>query len=503
MRKYSIAMLMAATVLAPPALAQSDQNQTAATEGACQDLTAYVQRNDTDETGITADRAQRIANEGDLQTCHAALRMARGEISQIEGEENYDAEATARLRVFVPEPQVTVEQSAAEVQVEQREPQVAVNPGQPRVTVNQAEPVVRVQTQPPKITIDMPKPEILVEMPDPNVDVAMRQPRVTVNQPEPQVSVEQGQPRVEMGQQQTAEDSDQAQVNVQQQDQTTVQVDKADQARVQVEDVRPQVRYNTAEPRIEVEEAGEPQIAFNQPGEANVRFRQMTAEETQAAAEERRDAVAGYRADAREPEVGERTEAADQGAEQQATAEQSQAAVTQGRQQDDAQTATTDQEQAATQAPAADTGQAGDQDVAQETGQETGDDLAQTTGQDTGFSVVNPQERADTADQAAATETVLVSRLRDMAVLGATGDTIGDVDEILLRNGETYLIVGAGGFLGLGQKDVALPLSDMTIRGDTLVMRQITDEEVENMQEFDRTEFQPVADEQSVEIRSE
>ena len=55
------------------------------------------------------------------------------------------------------------------------------------------------------------------------------------------------------------------------------------------------------------------------------------------------------------------------------------------------------------------------------------------------------------------------SRLMGIDVYGADNQKIGDVDEVLVdRQGKIHgLVVGVGGFLGIGQKDVAIPFDQV------------------------------------------
>jgi sporulation protein YlmC with PRC-barrel domain len=55
------------------------------------------------------------------------------------------------------------------------------------------------------------------------------------------------------------------------------------------------------------------------------------------------------------------------------------------------------------------------------------------------------------------------SRLMGIDVYGADNQKIGDIDEVLVdRQGKIHgLVVGVGGFLGLGQKDVAIPFDQV------------------------------------------
>ena len=55
------------------------------------------------------------------------------------------------------------------------------------------------------------------------------------------------------------------------------------------------------------------------------------------------------------------------------------------------------------------------------------------------------------------------SRLMGVDVYGSDNQKIGDIDEVLLdRDGRIHaVVVGIGGFLGIGQKDVALPFGQL------------------------------------------
>src|ERR671921_2414903 len=55
------------------------------------------------------------------------------------------------------------------------------------------------------------------------------------------------------------------------------------------------------------------------------------------------------------------------------------------------------------------------------------------------------------------------SKLMGIDVYGADNQKIGDVDEVLVdRQGKIHgVVVGVGGFLGIGQKDVAIPFDQV------------------------------------------
>jgi PRC-barrel domain len=79
-----------------------------------------------------------------------------------------------------------------------------------------------------------------------------------------------------------------------------------------------------------------------------------------------------------------------------------------------------------------------------------------------------------------------VEKLEDMALYNARGDKMGEVEEVVSGPGNAlYLIVAHGGFLGLGQKQVAMPIEQVAMRGDRLVAETVTDEQIRAMPSFD------------------
>jgi sporulation protein YlmC with PRC-barrel domain len=63
---------------------------------------------------------------------------------------------------------------------------------------------------------------------------------------------------------------------------------------------------------------------------------------------------------------------------------------------------------------------------------------------------------------------VSAKELLDAAVVNSANETVGDINDVLLdRDGKVAaVIVGVGGFLGMGEKDVALPYDQLTFAKD-------------------------------------
>lgn len=92
--------------------------------------------------------------------------------------------------------------------------------------------------------------------------------------------------------------------------------------------------------------------------------------------------------------------------------------------------------------------------------------------------------------------TFLASTLMDASIINATGDSIGDVDDLVVTaEGQiTGVVVGVGGFLGVGEKLVALEMSRLNIQfdddGDLVFSVNETEEALENAPAFVTSEEQ-------------
>ncbi|MGP9822481.1 PRC-barrel domain-containing protein [Salinarimonas sp. NSM] len=63
-----------------------------------------------------------------------------------------------------------------------------------------------------------------------------------------------------------------------------------------------------------------------------------------------------------------------------------------------------------------------------------------------------------------------------------SGDIIGTVDKIVLGpDRERWVVFDHGGFLGLDERKVALPLARVTQRGDDFYVRGVTEEDIRNL----------------------
>jgi sporulation protein YlmC with PRC-barrel domain len=98
-----------------------------------------------------------------------------------------------------------------------------------------------------------------------------------------------------------------------------------------------------------------------------------------------------------------------------------------------------------------------------------------------------PDKRAD-AKMAAGQ--ISASKLLNESVLNQANESIGDINDVILDNSGKVVsvVVGVGGFLGMGEKDVALSFDQLTFAtdndGDLTVTTNATKESLQAAPEY-------------------
>jgi sporulation protein YlmC with PRC-barrel domain len=82
-------------------------------------------------------------------------------------------------------------------------------------------------------------------------------------------------------------------------------------------------------------------------------------------------------------------------------------------------------------------------------------------------------------------------KLSGKSVVTAEGEEIGEIDEVgySSTHQERVAVIEAGGFLGVGEKRIAVPLSELQIGTDDDVQTTMTRESIEMQEEFDEAGF--------------
>jgi len=112
-----------------------------------------------------------------------------------------------------------------------------------------------------------------------------------------------------------------------------------------------------------------------------------------------------------------------------------------------------------------------------------------------------PAEVADSTQPIAPIHPTLASAIIGRSVYSSTdpeSDNIGDVNDLIVdEKGEvTHAIVGVGGFLGIGEKNVAVPFDQLKVvenNGDFRLVYDATKDQLKAEPAFDRTAYDPAA----------
>jgi sporulation protein YlmC with PRC-barrel domain len=100
---------------------------------------------------------------------------------------------------------------------------------------------------------------------------------------------------------------------------------------------------------------------------------------------------------------------------------------------------------------------------------------------------------------------IQASRIKNMVVYNEKGARLGEVERIVqTQDGKQHLIVGVGGFLGLGERRVAISSGDVAMRGDRLILENMSEEQLKRMPPVDRNsrEFRDIDGNATIELSS-
>lgn len=402
----------------------------------------------------------RVAQVGSITTDGAAAQVQRAtdDAAQVESTDEatetvqikQEATIEGEVRVTLPNPQVDIEQSPADISVRDSAPDVTIDQAQPKIVVRQAQPIIKVQMAQPTITVEQPAPEIIITMPDPGVNVASAQPQVEVNIPEPRVTVRQGEPQLNVDLAANMGDEADNDPGLERTDEDgTMVVSKAgmssadlapriqyvaseSQPNVTINSAEPDVQYVAADPQVQFEQGGEPKIDIISSGEPKITIQDADDDSAQA--------------DTAQPAV---------------------AAVAPAAPVAPAPVAPEQDTLAVTEVPA------GQADAEVPAGQRDPSDAFAADPSDVAYD--------DTPSQA-----VSVRDLDGLDVINGRGEELGEVGRIVQNGQDTYMIVEHGGwFFGLNDKEVAFPLANVMVRGDNVVLRGMTEEQIRKMPDYD------------------
>jgi sporulation protein YlmC with PRC-barrel domain len=78
-------------------------------------------------------------------------------------------------------------------------------------------------------------------------------------------------------------------------------------------------------------------------------------------------------------------------------------------------------------------------------------------------------------------------------VVNRNGENVGEVESLVVqpKKNEVHAVISVGGFLGMGDRDVAIPLKDLEIGEDNVtLMSQQTKEDLEALPEYEEDQWE-------------
>lgn len=94
-----------------------------------------------------------------------------------------------------------------------------------------------------------------------------------------------------------------------------------------------------------------------------------------------------------------------------------------------------------------------------------------------------------------------VDKMMGKTVYNAEGKKVGDIEDFVVDNAAspgakqiTYAVIGVGGFLGLGEKQVAIPATELQSSGDRIQLSSnMTEDQLKQLPSYDRSKYRSIA----------
>lgn len=88
--------------------------------------------------------------------------------------------------------------------------------------------------------------------------------------------------------------------------------------------------------------------------------------------------------------------------------------------------------------------------------------------------------------------TLRASELIGREVVGRDGESLGDIDEVILspQGGVQHVLIGTGGFLGLGEQQVPVKFDQLRMAGEDRIVLGVDSERFENAPRYDRSDLE-------------
>jgi hypothetical protein len=400
-------------------------------------------------------------------------------------------------RVTVPEPEVDVEVDPPEVTVRKAQPEVSITEQAAEIELRQEQPNVTVQIPEIIVQVDIPAPSIFIRTDEPSVEVAAGDPQIEVQQSEPRVTVRQPEPELavdlDVDEEADMEATETADVDATggatevdgdvttERDAPVVRMVEAEgEPTVRYQAAQAKVNYEGAQPNVSVEFTQEPTVQISQVGQPTVTYETTEEREQRRQAEAEGVAVDGDTQMAAtdgeamlentEEELAEAGNTVEEGVEEELA------------EVDNALDGAGDEMAAAEGEELPEAGTLAATDEANVDG--VNEDIAATNPLATDEAPMADEQMAET-DMAAAGDVMTVGDLLVMEVVDVNGEGLGSPDAFIETGNGVAMVVSTGGFLGLGDTQVAIPMDHVSIQNGAIVLQTMTEEEIENSRDID------------------
>lgn len=91
------------------------------------------------------------------------------------------------------------------------------------------------------------------------------------------------------------------------------------------------------------------------------------------------------------------------------------------------------------------------------------------------------------APPAVPTRQMTVESLEDKDLVGANAGEIGDIESVVESSTDKkrFVVISRGGFLGFFETEVAIPLENIVVRNDQVVLQGLTEEQLKALPKFE------------------
>jgi hypothetical protein len=82
-------------------------------------------------------------------------------------------------------------------------------------------------------------------------------------------------------------------------------------------------------------------------------------------------------------------------------------------------------------------------------------------------------------------------QLIGQSIYNAAGESMGEIDDILVNKDDksAAALVGVGGFLGIGERQVAVPLSDLEMQNERIVATKLQTADLQRMATYEANDW--------------